>query len=397
MGKPITGWWDNRSKRYYARLGERSEASGKRAAYMLCHADGEPIAYGQAGAKAESINRRLAEIERIEKGRGGVTVAELCQEYLDWLRVEGRAPRTIETHLAHLQEWCKHQSDGRPVMGSRLAGEITLADLTAHRKAMEARGNQTGYVRLRYASILAAWNWADRPVEERVPVKLIKANPFADVARPKAGKGRNKSLPWGTTRRIIRAGWGLAKNGDNRRSVVDTRRMNMIYLRFVASTGCRPGEAAKLKWSQIDLDNRVAVFHGKTTGRTGKERIIAVPVSLANALRRISLSKFKHDEYVFIPASTKKQKPPSARDCTVWFRLLRIQLIERGFEMPEQATLYWARHEYQSFGLEHLSEERVSAVAGNSPQVLRSTYQHLRANKVREDADTIDRERRKLK
>ena len=60
-------------------------------------------------------------------------------------------------------------------------------------------------------------------------------------------------------------------------------------LRFIAATGCRPGEAVKLEWSHVHIDHRVCVLpEHKTADKTGEPRVLALTDEAIAVLRNVS-------------------------------------------------------------------------------------------------------------
>lgn len=395
MARSIKSWWDERSKRYYCRLGEVLPSTGRRGNFLLRDEEGRPVGFGDIRERDAAIQRRQAELAAADKLRRGASVREVCQAFLDWHRANGSAARTIQGHKDQLTYFCRFEADGIRY-ADRPAGSIDVPDLARMRRAMEAAGNQTGYVRIRYASVLACWRWAARPVEGREPLRILASNPFDGLARPRRGRGKNRALPWPVTRRMIRLGWGAAKRRDyHRQNDRDSERIKLLRTLYCALAGCRPDEAARLRWAEINFDRRVAVQEGKTTSRTGKMRRTPLTMSMAKALRRLSRWEGRHPEYVFLTARTRKTTPPNSHECAEWFREFRERMRSGPMpELPEAVTLYWLRHEFQSFGLEVASVEGVAAAAGNSPGVLLSTYEHTTDKRIVEVGDSIDRGRR---
>jgi integrase len=74
-------------------------------------------------------------------------------------------------------------------------------------------------------------------------------------------------------------------------------------IRLIALTGMRRGEAANLKWSQVDLKQRRIVLppqSHKTGKKTGKPRIIALPAAGQAIIARQPAGN--DDDYVFAPS-----------------------------------------------------------------------------------------------
>lgn len=395
MARPLKAWWDKRSNRYYVRLGNVSEKSGKRRNLMLCDEQGRPLAFGDHAGVRAAIARRQAEIDSETRRDTGPTVGELARAFIDWHRANGSAPRTVADHEYHLGAFCRFEFGGVPY-GRRAAASIELADLTRVRKAMTEAGNGSGYIKLRYASVLACWRWACRPVEDRDPPRMLQANPFEGVRRPRRGDVKPKLLPWSASRRLLRFARARARNWYPRDRAGE--RLKVLALHFASLAGCRPDEAAGLRWDEIDWDERIAVLcRGKTYRNTRKARRIDLRPGLLRALRAVERWEGRHPEFVFLSADTRKVRPPGGRDLTIWFRGLRADAIAAGLELPEGVTMYWLRHDWQSLGVAVDSAERVSQAAGNSPQVLLSTYAHVQNRTIRETADKVAAARRRRK
>jgi len=168
---------------------------------------------------------------------------------------------------------------------------------------------------------------------------------------------------------------------------------------FMVETGCRPGEAATLEWSDLDLDTGFNVIPSERTKtrKTGRDRRFAVGRWLARVLRRVRTWEGAHPRWVFVPARTRADRPTARAMGRWWREELRPSALEAGIPIPDGMTNYWHRHEWQSLGLESNSVEAVAAAAGNSPKVLMDTYQHSSDAVAREVAENIARRRRARK
>lgn len=74
---------------------------------------------------------------------------------------------------------------------------------------------------------------------------------------------------------------------------------------FLARVGCRTGEAAALKWDDLDLENRKvhirrSITHGKIgSPKNGKERTVDLTPMVVAALRKLKLRNQKKGPWVF--------------------------------------------------------------------------------------------------
>lgn len=74
---------------------------------------------------------------------------------------------------------------------------------------------------------------------------------------------------------------------------------------FLARVGCRAGEAAALKWSDLDLTNRKVTIRRtihlgiESSTKNGKERKVDLTPMVVAALKKLKLRSQKNTEYVF--------------------------------------------------------------------------------------------------
>ena len=392
MGRRATGFFDPRTSRWYARLGPVSEKSGKRLPVMLRHGDGSPILDGKRTPAVDLAIARLQESNAAaERGSSGPTVAEVCREFVAWHAANDSAIRTVQGHHYYLGRFCRFAHQGVPY-ANRPAESIEPEDLWRLDDAM-------GGLRLQYSSVLACWAWASRPVKGRDLTRMIPSNPLAKIRKPPRGKITRKRFPWAETRRLLRFARNRARSIGRARKD-RTRyfeRLRVLALRFIAVTGCRPKEAATLEWGDLNLDARLVTIPSERTKtrKTGKDRRFAIPRRMACALAVIKASPAAHPRWVFVPAWTRADAPTPEALGRWWREELRPAAIAAGLDIPEGATLYWLRHEFQSLGLEVMSAEAVSAVAGNSPKVLLETYHHQAESAAVMASDLIAERRRR--
>lgn len=389
MGRHAAGFWDKRSERWYVRLTD--PATGRKRAIMLRHPDGRHIARGDRGAAAAVVRRLLAERDAATVRATGPTVAEVCRAFVAWHAENGSAQRTVDDHHYHLTRFSKFEHGGVRYM-DRPAASIGPEDLWRTRQA------GLGSIRLLYASVMACWRWAARPVEGRAPARMIPANPLAGLAKPRAGAPVEKAIPWEDARALLRfaRGWARARAATRREHTRVNRRLKVLCLHFIAVTGCRPFEAIQLEWTEVLWkEGFVRILERSKTRRTGKARQIAVPDRMMTALAWVHRQDWSHPRYAFVPAWTRGKGAPRVREWIDWVRLeLKPAALAAGVPIPEDFTMYFLRHEYSNIGLEIESAEGISATVGNSPKVLLDRYEATKRRRIREVSEKVAKHRR---
>lgn len=387
MGRRASGYWDDRSGQYFVRLGEVSEKSGKRKPRPLLYDDGTPVAFGDDDGREQAIERIQAAIAKADELVKSPNVDALVRMFLVWHRERGSKPRTIYTHRWNLFKFIDFEHDGVRY-GSRSPASITLADLTRFRKAMKANGWETGTIRIAYAAILAMWHWACRPVEDRDPPRLLDVNPFADLERPKKGKGRKLILPWATIRALVEFAETRTPTIFRRDRVRDVSRC--LALRLIAETGCRPHEASELQWDWVFEGERVLVIPAEAT-KTGKEdRIVGLPDEVAARLAKLRHSGNAHKLWVFAMKGDRRTTPPLVKRIATWFNAVKADAAkaEPPLFIPETFTLYSLRHSFVSQARAGGIDLRELAPGmGHSADVAERVYAHAQIIEIRELMD----------
>lgn len=249
----------------------------------------------EARAKARSL---LAEVvdgadpsaERHQK-RTALTVAELCEQYLEAARagnVTTRFRRTKRASTVAIDE-------GRvsrhivPILGNKVAGELTRADvqrmcdaIAAGKTAATIKTKARGVARVtggagtatRVAGLLGGiFTWGEKRgiVSGQNPVRSLDLR--ADEARDRVlSTGELAAL--GKT--IDAEGPSLAANA----------------LKLIALTALRRGEAYALRWREIDFDGSCLRLESTKTGRSTRP-IGKQAINLLKALPQLN------DEWVF--------------------------------------------------------------------------------------------------
>jgi integrase len=161
--------------------------------------------------------------------------------------------------------------------------------------------------------------------------------------------------------------WGALENEKNVASDV--------FL-FLAISGWRSGEAKNLKFSEVDLERRVA-----TLGDT-KSGVSIRPLSCA-AVEIIKRQPVKNGKFVF---EHRHAKPVS--NLTPWWNKLG---------MPDDVSPHVLRHSIASLGADlGLPDHTISGLLGHARQGITSRYLHLGDKALLEASDLVANETLRL-
>lgn len=427
MPRPNRPHWHEHSGRYRCRIG------GKAIYFPLSIGRNDRPMRDNIPLRAwEHLDHLLKEGQARVVAESDPTVYGLAQSYIAWVEKESEAGRIVagqlRSHTVHLSSFLEHS--GLQDVRARLVSADQMDDFFDRFRASDLP--RTGappsnhYVHNVGRSIRAMFRWASRPVKGREPSRLVHPNPLDGYKFPSQPGAVRGYVEGDVIRRFLRWAWARA-----RREPVGSlkRRFDRIFglmLRFERMTGCRPGEATGLEWSEIippppedglRWEPKTIVVRQekvKTRKQTTRARKIHVTPPVARLLRALERLPGRHKTHVFTHmrgtgADSRGQTDPVAGE--PWpdgsaaskkvAKLREAAIAERiaGVESVGARKLiaYANRHAYASEGGSlGYSDEQIAEQLGNTPEVLRRIYSHSIDKAAAVRADEIAERRRRV-
>lgn len=297
MGRPrkpyfraSDGWWVSRFQGQYVKLAKGAEngAAAKQRFYEL-------MALEAVATPVESID---------------VTVASLCEAFLDWSSREN-SPPTYEFYRGFLQKFVD------------LHGTVRVRDLKPYHVTrwfqQHAGWGQTTR-RCALTAVKRAFNWA-------VNEGYLAANPLRSVEKP----------PVVRRDRVV--------SEQEHTVIVDAVRDEGFkhFLFALRSTGCRPGEIASVTAADFNADiGTWTLKRHKTVTKTHRPRVVILTPEMIDLCKQLSA---KHPEGPLF--RNRGGKPWSKNAIRCRFRRLRKKL-----DLKPGVIAYAYRHTYTTAGLE---------------------------------------------
>ncbi|HEY1599265.1 MAG TPA: site-specific integrase [Pirellulales bacterium] len=313
---------------------------------------------GQKTKLAEGKSNRRAAQSRLDELRdlaeanpdpdsGEHTVASIIERYMGivfpTLGVETRKAR-----FGYLQDFAEAHGDRR-VADCR---KDHLQEWLLKHKSWKSDWTKRSALR----AVQGVFCWA-------ADADLIPKNPFRKI-RQAAGSPR-RDMTFDEFRAILRTTAGYYK----KRPTPGARFRQILF--FLWLTGCRPAEAAKLRWDEVDLDGGVIVLrHHKTikTQRKPKPRIVPLVPVVVSLLRHIK--RTSRGDRVF---STHRGTP--------WNRYnlgLRVRRARVKGGVSDDVKLYGVRHAFGTRGIVNgLDIKTLSHLMGHETTQMTEHYLHL--------------------
>ena len=411
MPRPVSVWWDKKDRCWLTSVGgEVSDKSGRRRPSrnrQIGPPEGPDRVKNERMA-AEWLEALVEAERRQERAAIEPLLKELAATYLA-AQEKRLAQRTLQGYRERLELFCLFKG-GKDLYGNRLVRDLKPSDLSRFIRAKQADGCGAVYINSILLSVNACLNWAARPIDDRVPERILKENPFAGVERPKspapekryAGRVAHEAFfEFAVIRTYLRhepdsLGWRFD-------------RLTIALFRFIQATGCRPSEACRLQWSMIHWKASTATMTGKSTHATGRKRVIAIPSATLRLLRGIERLPNRHGEFVFTHGQRDGARPPeNGRWAGVpWnvnaadqeFRKWRDEAIAIGQpiarEGPNKLTLYALRRDLGAEILRIRGSHADSAeVLGHSPEMNARHYASFATDHALSLTEQVARERR---
>ncbi len=219
------------------------------------------------GPQSLSEKRGLASAERrakAEQEAANISFTTAADMFVEWGRANKKDWRHDEIRLT------KHVL---PVIGPVSLSEVVARHVEDVRKACQAKGLSLASVRHVLHLIRAVINHAGR-------MGLFSGqNPTKNIKLPKLDNKRVSFFDYAQAETLLEALGGLEPARPDRDSNLDLHDMALLSL----FTGVRFGEAAALRWENVDLQNSLAHI---MDAKSGESRTIYLPERVMDMMRR---------------------------------------------------------------------------------------------------------------
>jgi integrase/recombinase XerD len=264
------------------------------------------------------------------------------------------APRTVDAYrrdLTAFGSWLGHSPS-----------KTSTEELERYVSELRAEGLASTTIARRLAAIRSFFR-------HQVLVGLRQDNPAADVGLPRRTRKLPRTLSPGEAERLVEAA-----SGTTPRDLRDRALVELLY-----GAGLRVSEAVGLEKGGVDLDERLV----RSIGKGGKERIVPLGRSAADALRRY-LSRGRpyldrrHRPELFLNARGGPLTRAGA------FLILRRLAEKAGLE-PTRIHPHLLRHSFATHLLEGGADLRsVQEMLGHADLATTELYTHVTDRRRRE-------------
>ncbi len=358
-------------------FGVRIFASGRRSYLIQYRAGGRSrrVTIGLHGALTADEARREAKAllgqvargedpaeERVTR-RAAMTVADLCTAYVTAAEaglIMGKGGQAKKTSTLYVDRG-RIERHIKPLLGKRLVRDLTPVDV--QRFVRDVQAGKTAVVEKTgfrgKAVVEGGAGTAARTVgllggilSYAVSEGVIPTNPAAGVKRP-ADKRRTRRLSEAEYKAMGKALTAAENEGE--------RWQGIAGIRLLALTGCRLGEIAKLRWSEVDAEGSCLRLQDSKEGASVRP-IGGAVVALLAGLERVEGSPF------VLPAA-RGDGPFGSLNAALERITARAKL--------EGVTAHTLRHSFASTaGDLGYSDSTIGAMLGHAGGTITSRYVH---------------------
>lgn len=222
--------------------------------------------YVNADTETEAEVKKALKLKELEEGKYTVhremtlkRWAEMCMETYKRPTV---AEKTYENYVGILDRCILREIGHKPIS--------KIKPIDCQRVVNAQAGKSNSQINMTIRLMRFVFNKA-------VKEKLILENPADDLAKPKGTKKKRRAV----TPQEREAFLTVTEN---------TNRFNVFLLMYYC--GCRPGEAIKVKRSDIELVNDVPMLHVRGTKTAYADRFVPMPLVLYERFKDLPQSAF---------------------------------------------------------------------------------------------------------
>lgn len=325
------------------------------------------------------------------KKRAEMTVAQLCDEYLEE-GCESKKATTLSTDRGRIERHIK------PLLGRIPVGDVKRCDIERFMRDVASGKTATDVKTGKHgrAIVTGGKGAATRTVRLlggifsfAVAREYLESNPRAGVKVYADGKGERflSAEEIGKLGQVLREAetiglpWQLnegAKHKHRPKTAGKKREVISPYaiaaIRLLLLTGCRAGEILNMKWSEVDLERG---FLNLPDSKTGAKTVM---LGAAAVKVLVSLQRMKNNPYVIAGASKAKPRSDLKRP---WKRLSAYA------GLPD-LRLHDLRHSYASIGAASgMGLGIIGKILGHASTSTTARYAHFADDPLRRATDTI--------
>jgi integrase len=303
------------------------------------------------------------------------TVAELCDAYLAALPTlllrrarRPKKPSTIATDRSRIEAHVK------PLLGAMPTDAVTSRDVQAflHKVAAGASAKRERLGRHAVSNVRGGRGAASRTVgllgsvfAYAVSEGLRPDNPVRGVTRYADGKRE---------RRLSEGEYAMLAAGLARAEAEGANPFGVACVRLLLLTGWRRGEAAGLRWSELDLPGRTARLSDTKTGESARP-LARAAVDLLQRMPRTE------SPFVF-PARTEGRALQGLP--RMWERVRSLA------GLPDEVTLHTLRHSFASLAADlGYGDAAIAALIGHARGGVTARYTHRSDQVLLKVADEV--------
>lgn len=278
---PVRGLWQ-RNGRFFARITVEDDAGRK--AMKWVPLDSTTSAEAQTEFRRVRVERDDNRLRHI--GRSPRLSDYLTETYLPRLRLSGKKPDTIVTEKGHLDHWVRS-------IGHLELAKIRPHHLTAHLHKIKDAGRSSRTRNLALVCLRSLLKAAQTD-------GFLKNLPIDGIKWERVDKAKRTLFTLAEINRLCTSALGIRATKDGEATPVTKNGQQFSdYLKFLALTGAREQEALKVRWQDVNFEQRVLTIGWNADTKNREARHVDINPDLNAHLREMHSRRQPDSEWIF--------------------------------------------------------------------------------------------------
>lgn len=298
---PIRGLWV-RNGRYYAQMVVEDQHTGQKRVRRVPLEKASTPSQAKAEMNELLLKRRKGNLPVLKRSPKFTAFADEYLEFHQQAKDKKRAS-TMETEGYAIDRWKAH-------LGERRLDKIARAHIDTYIAKRQTEGASARTVNL---EVTVFRNVMNRAIDN----KLISSLPTENLRPLKVIKRSRALIQPDEIDRLCGVGFKplfvegrVATEGEEGRPLLNAQQL-ADYIRLMCYCGARLSEALRLRWSNVDWQNRQLTIGADGQTKSGKSRVVDFNAKLGSHLEAMSGRCAPHSEWLFPSPRRGEEDRPS--------------------------------------------------------------------------------------
>jgi len=306
------------------------------------------------------------------------TLYEATKAYLKVMALEGKSKQSIKAYKSDLNQFLEF------IDGTTKVGDLSGDDLEEYREYLLNKTDSKNTFNRRISGVRSFLKFLSVGQLISVPLEKFRSVPIKNKEAVYITESEFQAIISSIENRINAHREKLPDHNINTYVYIGMQLRNKVLFTTLYKTGVRISEALNLQVSDLDLDHRELLVHGKG----GKKRYVPISNDLRDMIREYLqlLSTVGFTSPYLFPAMNGEDTQQSYGNA---YKMFRLAVVDAG--ISRTLSIHSLRHGFASQALEGgMDYKTLQEILGHaSPDITMNTYAHVSSQHKKESYDKI--------